>query len=187
MGFLVRGALAVGNVYRTDSNILGTGYQEAVNGEKAACNPQIVLTESAKKELCRLIAANCPTYAIFAQNESVQILLDSIYPHADYMPTKSKSVAEYYGHYREIIVSNLPHKEQRVSEKWRWFAGFFNSNVRYFGSMIGNGVSEIDQASPRITMNYLNPPASNQRWLDDFRTPGATVTVNVNPHQARKP
>ncbi|EQD77661.1 hypothetical protein B1A_02847, partial [mine drainage metagenome] len=90
MGFLVRGAIAVGNVHRTDSNILGTGYQEAVKGEKAACNPQIVLTDSAKQELDRLISdPNCPRYAIFAQNELGQILLDSIYPYADYMPSRS--------------------------------------------------------------------------------------------------
>ncbi|THD10097.1 hypothetical protein B1806_09510 [Metallibacterium scheffleri] len=188
MGFLVRGAVAVGNVYCTDSNILGTGYQEAVNGEKAAHNPQIALTESAKQELDRLIRdPNCPRYAIFAQNELGQVLLDSIYPHADYMPTKSKSVAEYYGHYREIIVSNLAHKEQRVSEKWRWFAAFFNTNVFYFQSMIGNGISEIDAASPRITMNYLNPPASDFSWMTPFQAPGVTVILNANPNQVEEP
>lgn len=188
MGFLVRGAIAVGNVYRTDSNILGTGYQEAVNGEKAACNPQIALTDSAKNELDRLIGGlNCPRYAIFAQHEFGQVLLDSIYPHEDYMPTKLKSEAEYYGHYRNTIVKNLSHKDLRAREKWLWFAGFFNANVRHFESMIGNGIKEIDQELPSITMNYLNPPASDQRWLDDFRAPGATVTVNANPNQLEEP
>ncbi|EQD80043.1 hypothetical protein B1A_01303, partial [mine drainage metagenome] len=69
MGFLVRGALAVGNVYRTDSNILGTGYQEAVKGEKEAHNPQILLTESAEQALNELIKCGRPRYAIFAKNE----------------------------------------------------------------------------------------------------------------------
>lgn len=188
MGFLVRGALAVGNVYRAESNILGTGYQEAVNGEKAACNPQIVLTDSAKQELDRLIRnPNCPRYAIFAKNELGQVLLDSIHPYADYMPSRSRSVAEYYGHYRNTIVQNLSHEDLRAREKWLWFAGFFNANVRDFGSMIGNCISEIDAASPRITMNYLNPPANDFSWMTPFQAPGVTVILNANPNQPEEP
>ena len=188
MGFLVRGALAVGNVYRTESNILGTGYQEAVNSEKTACNPQIVLTDSAKQELDRLIThANCPRYAIFAQNELGQVVLDSIYPDATYMPTKSVLVDEYYRRYRETIVENLSHEVLRAREKWLWFAGFFNANVRYFRSMVGNSITEIDTELPSITMNYLNPPATDQRWLDDFKAPGATVIVKANPNQPDDP
>ena len=187
MGFMVRGALAVGNVYRTDSNILGTGYQDAVNGEKAAHNPQIVLTESAKQELCRLIANNYPTYAVFAQNELGQVLLDSIYPHADYMPTKSESVAGYYGRYRNTIMQNLSHEDLRVREKWLWFAGFFNANVRYFGSMIESGIQEIEQELPSITMNYLNPPTNDSSWMTPFQAPGVTVIVDTNPNQPEEP
>ena len=187
MGFLVRGALAVGNVYRTDSNVLGAGYQEAVNGEKAARNPQIVLTDSAKNELDRLISGpNCPRYAIFAKNELGQVVLDSIYPHETYLPTTSMSVGEYYGRYRSTIVQNLSHEDLRVREKWLWFAGFFNANVRYFGSMIGRDIQEIDQELPSITMNYLNPPATDQRWLDDFRASGVRVIL-TEPNHARKP
>lgn len=187
MGFLVRGALAVGNAYRTDSNVLGTGYQEAVKGEKAARNPQIVLTNSAKNELERLISdTNCPRYAIFAKNELGQVVLDSIYPHADYMPTKSESVAKYYGRYRNTIVQNLSHEDLRAREKWLWFAGFFNANTRSFGSMIGNSIAEIDAELPSITMNYLNPPATDQPWLDDFTASGVRVIL-TEPNQARKP
>ena len=187
MGFLVRGALAVGNVYRTESNILGTGYQEAVNGERAAHYPQIVLADSAKQELDRSISdLNCPRYAIFAKNELGQVVLDSIYPHETYVPTTSMSVSEYYRRYRTTIVQNLSHEDLRVREKWLWFAGFFNANVRYFRSMIGSGIQEIDQELPSITMNYLNPPATDQRWLDDFRAPGATVIL-TEPNQPEEP
>ena len=187
MGFLVRGALAVGNVYRTESNILGTGYQEAVNGERAAHYPQIVLADSAKQGLDRLISdPNCPRYAIFAKNELGQVVLDSIYPHETYLPTTSMSVGEYYGRYRNTIVQNLSHEDLRVREKWLWFAGFFNANVRYFGSMIGSDIQEIDQELPSITMNYLNPPANNFSWMTPFQAPGATVRI-VNPNQPEEP
>ena len=187
MGFLARGALAVGNVYRAESNILGTGYQEAVKGEKAARNPQIALTDSAKQGLDRLISdPNCPRYAIFAKNELGQVVLDSIYPHETYLPTTSMSVGEYYGRYRSTIVQNLSHEDLRVREKWLWFAGFFNANVRYFGSMIGSDIQEIDQELPSITMNYLNPPATDRRWLDDFRASGVRVIL-TEPNHARKP
>ena len=189
MGFLVRGALAVGNVYRTDSNILGTGYQEAVNGEKAARNPQIVLTESAKQALDNLISnCNCHRYAIFAQSALGEIILDTLYPYPDYMYDKSVSVEEYYRRYRTTIVQNLSHEDLRVREKWLWFAGFFNANVRYFqGSMIEESDSmAINQELPSITMNYLNPPATDQRWLDDFRPSGVRVIL-TEPNQARKP
>ena len=187
MGFLVRGALAVGNVYRTESNILGTGYQEAVKGERAAHYPQIVLTKSAKQELDRLISdPNCPRYAIFAKNELGQVVLDSVYPHETYVPTTSASVGEYYGRYRNTIVQNLFHEDLPVMEKWLWFAGFFNANIRSFGSMIGNSIAEIDAELPSITMNYLNPPATDQRWLDDFRASGVRVIL-TEPNQARKP
>lgn len=65
MGFLVRGAIAVGNAWHTDSNILGTGFQEAVEREKATNPPQIVLTESAKDALNKLIKKGWPRYAIY--------------------------------------------------------------------------------------------------------------------------
>ena len=52
MGFLVRGGIAVGKAYCTGSNILGTGFQEAVQEDKG--NPRIVLTESAEQELKKL-------------------------------------------------------------------------------------------------------------------------------------
>ena len=185
MGFLVRGALAVGNVYRTDSNILGTGYQEAVNGEQAARNPQIVLTESAKQALDNLISGGHTRYAIFAKNESGQIILDSIYPHETYMPTNSVLVEEYYERYRETIVKNLSHEDLRAREKWLWFAGLFNANIRSFRSMIGSSPMAIDRELPSITMNVLNPPEQDSNWWNALKMPGVSVII-VNPNQAKE-
>ncbi len=186
MGFLVRGALAVGNVYRTDSNILGTGYQEAVNGEKTARNPQIVLTESAKQALDNLISSGHTRHAIFAKNESGQIILDSIYPYDTYMPTNSVSVEEYYNRYRDTIVENLSHEDLRAREKWLWFACLFNANIRSFRSMIGSSPMAIDRELPSITMNVLNPPEQDSNWWNALKMPGVSVII-VNPNQAKEP
>ena len=41
-------------MYRTDLNIFGTGFQEAVEREKTTKHPQIVQTESAEQELKKL-------------------------------------------------------------------------------------------------------------------------------------
>ena len=180
MGFLVRGAIAVGNVHRTDSNILGTGYQEAVNGEKHAGNPQIVLTESAKKALDELIEKGMPRHGIFAKNELGWIILDSIYPHQNYLPDKEGNVDTYFRKYRDTILKNLSHDDPRAKEKWLWFSGLFNANVKYFSThfaMIKDGSIAIDQELLSVTMNYLNPPEENSNWMDRHMAPGVRVTL----------
>ncbi len=47
-GYLLRGGIAVGNVWHSDGNIVGPAYQEAYRLEAAGENPCIVLSESAK-------------------------------------------------------------------------------------------------------------------------------------------
>lgn len=178
MGFLVRGAIAVGNVYRTDSNILGTGYQEAVNGEKNAGNPHIVLTKSAENALNDFIEKSGCRYSIFAKNELEQIILNSIHPQEQsYLPDPDGDVNEYFCKYRNTILENLSIDNPRAKEKWLWFAGFFNANVKYFSRIKDKSVA-IDQKLLSVTMNYLNPPEENFDWMKPFQDLGRTVTFN---------
>ena len=167
MGFGVRGAIAVGNVYRTDFNILGTAYQEAVDGEKNAVNPQIVLTESAAKNLDEFNENSGFTYSIFAKNESGQIILNSIHPEGSYLPDPQGDVNAYFNKYRDTILENLSHENQKARAKWIWFAGLFNANVRYFSTL--NRSLVIDQTVSSITMNYLNPQDENFKWTDLYK------------------
>ena len=51
MGFLLRGGVAVGPVYRMPANIFGTGYQAAFETEQAARMPRILLHKSAEAVL----------------------------------------------------------------------------------------------------------------------------------------
>lgn len=181
MGFLVRGAIAVGNVYRTDSNILGTAYQEAVDGEKNAVNPQIVLTESAEKNLDEFNGkSEFNKYAIFGKNELGKIILNAIHPEPSYLPDTQGDVNEYFRKYRDAILENLSHEDQKARAKWLWFAGLFNANVQYFSTL--NKSLTIDQELPKITINYLNPPTppeDNFKWAMPFVAQGVPVKINT--------
>jgi hypothetical protein len=178
MGFLVRGAIAVGNANRTDSNILGTGFQEAVNAEKKAGNPKIVLTESAEKALKELIEKGYPSYAIYAKDELGQVILNSLHPEKSYLPDPKGEITEYFGRYREIILNSLSHDNREVKEKWRWFAMLYEANVKYFSDLRMKIPSlSIDEELPGVTLNYLNPPEQNSDWMNDFKVPGVRFTL----------
>lgn len=178
MGFLARGAIAVGNVHSTDSNILGTGFQEAVNAEKKAGNPKIVLTESAEKALKELIEKGYPSYAIYAKDELGQVILNSLHPEKSYLPDPKGEITEYFGRYREIILNSLSHDNREVKEKWRWFAMLYEANVKYFSDLRMKIPSlSIDEELPGVTLNYLNPPEQNSDWMNDFKVPGVRFTL----------
>jgi hypothetical protein len=176
MGLLVRGAISVGNVYRTDSNILGTAYQKAVDGEKNAVNPQIVLTESAEKNLDEFNEKSEFKYAIFAKNELGKIILNTIHPEPSYMPDPKGDINEYFRKYNHTIRANLSHDDLKVRAKWLWFAGLFNANVQYFSTI--DKAMAIDHGLPNVEINYLNPPEENSDWMQSFTAPGASVRIN---------
>ncbi|MBU2812375.1 hypothetical protein HF669_13675 [Acidithiobacillus thiooxidans] len=172
MGFLVRGAIAVGNVHCTKSNIFGTGFQQAVEGEKTAVDPQIILNESAVQALDGLKGSIYGNLGIFAKNNSGQIILDSIYPEQHYLPNKNGDVEEYFKKYRQIIMNNLSHRNPEARRKWLWFSGLFNANVKYFTSHFGflkdKPMVISNDELPDIVINYLNPPPADTTWLQEL-------------------
>lgn len=183
MGFLLRGAIAVGNAYRTDSNILGTGFQEAVEKEKITKHPQIVLAKSAIEALDKLIEKGWWRYAIFAKDELGQVILNSIHPEKIYLPDKNGEITKYFRSYREIILNNLSHDNREVKEKWLWFAMLYEANVKYFSDLSRQIPSlSINEELPVLTLNYLNPPEQNWDWAEPFKAPGCVVKIN---HPAR--
>ena len=178
MGFLVRGAINVGNVYRTDSNILGTGYQEAVKfGDKSGDHPQIVLTDQATDALDELLANNMPPYCIFAKNEFGKIILNAIHPEPSYLPDPQGDVNEYFRSYRDTILNNLSHDDPKARAKWLWFAGLFNANVQCFSKIDKSMV--IDRELPSVKINYLNPPEKDNDWRKPFMLPGVSASINL--------
>ena len=180
MGFLVRGAISQGNVYRTDSNILGTGFLEAVNAEKKAGNPKIVLTASAKKALNELIEKGYPRYSIYAKDELEQIILNSIHPFQDYFPNKYGAPDNYFNKYRDTIMENLSNGklDEKARQKWLWTAGLFNSNNKIFSSLTSlepPPTIQTNEALPTIIVNYLNP--LDPDWMNDCKAPGVRLTL----------
>lgn len=183
MGFLTRGAIAVGNVHITDSNILGilgTGFQEAVNAEKKAGNPKIVLTESAEKTLKELIEKGYPSYAIYAKDELGQVILNTLHPEKSYLPDPKGEITEYFGKYREIILNNISHDNREVKEKWRWLAMLYEANVESFSDLRMKFPSlSIHDTLPVVTLNYLNPPEKDSGWVNDTKAPGFRCRLKV--------
>lgn len=55
MCFWIRGAIAYGEIYHTDKVIAGCPFIEAVENEKSACHPKIILAPSAKIEIMKII------------------------------------------------------------------------------------------------------------------------------------
>lgn len=181
MGFLVRGAISQGNVYRTDSNILGTGFQETVNAEKKAGNPKIVLTESAEKALKELIENGYPRYSIYAKDELGQIILNSIHPFQNYFPDKDGDPGYYFAKYRGTIIRNLSNGQldEKARQKWLWAAGLFNSNNKIFSSLTSlkpPPTIQTDETLPTIFVNYLNLPDPD--WMEKNRQRGIVTRIN---------
>lgn len=197
MRVLVRGGIAVGKVWRTSQNIVGTGYQDAVAVEERASNPQIVLHKSAECHLEELIKKGFPRYSIFAKNELGQVILDSIFPEQAYLPNAKRDISQYYRGYRETIQSNLHNLQESGRDKerlkWYWFARLFNQNIKYFGSKLGGHVEEVvlDSGPGGIVLNYLNPIDPN--WMEPFQSPGKKqgadhpIDTNSAQHQALEP
>ena len=164
MGFLVRGGIAVGNVHRTDSNILGTGFQEAVEREKTTNHPQIVLTESAEQELKKLKNEGSRYWnsSFFSKDEAGQIILNPIHPFQNYFPDKDGDPGDYFRKYRETILKNLSNDDldTKAKQKWLWFAGLFNANTKQLFSSLTSQAPpptiETVETLPTIVLNCLN-------------------------------
>lgn len=162
VGFLVRGAIAVGNVYRTDSNIMGTGFQEAVKKDKG--NPRIVLTESAEQELKKLKNEGSRYWnsSFFSKDEAGQIILNPIHPFQNYFPDKDGDPGDYFRKYRETILKNLSNDDldTKAKQKWLWFAGLFNANTKQLFSSLTSQAPpptiETVETLPTIVLNCLN-------------------------------
>lgn len=179
MGLLVRGALSVGNVHRSDMNIVGTGYQHAVMGERDANYPKILFTDSAERHLGELLANSMTRFAIFSRDENSKIILNSLYPNEYYVDNRSKPVKDYYTAYRNTVLKNLndPKLDDRRKDKWCWLAALFTSNVRYFSELRKIPPIETTLAMSEIVPNCLNPPEDDTKWLDDFTLHGFTCTL----------
>jgi hypothetical protein len=159
MGFLVRGGLAVGNLYRTESNVFGTAYQAAYKTERCAGNPRVLFHQSAAAHLDTDAHMGVPLcgLSIFAK-EGDEIILNTLAAHPTYVGDRTGiDVAETFRSYKKTIeqqLSELP--RGRAREKWEWMARYFNAKQRHSIELTSVGTIEMDnyrlfQFGPLIT------------------------------------
>jgi hypothetical protein len=181
MGFLLRGGISVGNVYRTPKNIFGTGYQDAYNTEAyCAATPRILFHQSAAKALENDHHSGVKTTNLsIIMKEDHQFILDSLNTHWSYVGDDPDfNVLDVYNGYRATIIKNIADAtDTKLRAKWEWAAGLFNAKQRDSSALIKVAPINIDNSS-RFAFNlgagqeYSSP----SEWMDEFKSPRKYVT-----------
>ncbi|MCA1850961.1 MAG: hypothetical protein LC647_00785 [Beggiatoa sp.] len=129
MGYLLRGSVAIGSVWHDDSNIFGTGYIDAVNSEKKANHPRILLTEKAGQhwnQSTHLGTRLSDISLCFKYGDAM--IVDTLCQGYIRNMNAWFGPEDTFARYRAHIFNNLQTKAPGSSErgKWEWIAVFFN-------------------------------------------------------------
>jgi hypothetical protein len=151
MGFLLRGGIAVGSVYRTPTNIFGSGYQNAYETENNLANtPRVLLHQSAVDRLegDRHSGRASGELSIFML-EGQTFILDTLNTHWSYMGNdRNCAVAKVFAGYKARIEHNLSTLSPgRARDKWEWMAKLFNAKQRHCSDLRDLLPIEIDHYS----------------------------------------
>ena len=122
-GYLVRGGISVGKVWHTDSNIVGTAYQEAYQIETRTDVPRVELSQGAKELWNRTEVSATKMCLDYKSHFMVNVLNDY------YIQDNSHGAAErVFEKYFRVIKENLEkdHPES-VEYKWWWFKQYLES------------------------------------------------------------
>lgn len=122
-GYLIRGGLSVGNVWHTESNIVGTAYQEAYLIEQELMVPCVKLSDSAKDYWNKTEGDGNKMCLEFKSKFIINGL------HDYYIQDKSHGASERaFENYIKIADENIEHAaSEKVRYKWWWFKQFINS------------------------------------------------------------
>lgn len=116
-GYLLRGGIAVGKVWQTNSNVVGPAYIEAYLAEQSASAPRIVLTSSARDfwlQRHRDTSRMCIEYrGAFMVNGL----------HDFYIPGKNSSRSDAAFNQYEAAANQVLSTAscEAVRTKWKWF------------------------------------------------------------------
>lgn len=121
-GYLIRGGISVGDVWHSDSNIVGPAYQEAFGLEHAGKEPIVVLSAS---------AAQCwegGSRMCLQQNGKVFVngLFDYYIPNSTEYGVIDSTYKQYAALAEQRLRESLP---ASAKEKWEWFRGFLQSEA----------------------------------------------------------
>lgn len=130
-GRLVRGGIAVGNVWHEDTNIFGTGYIEAYKTETSANHPRVLLAPSA--------AAEWNKTGRFAKelciDEGDGLAVDLLYAPYVREAKRHGGIEDFFRRVRGHIHNNLETMSLGFPprSKWEWMAEFFNAAIKRHG------------------------------------------------------
>ena len=129
-GLSIRGGIAVGKVLQDPKNIFGSGYVEAIDVEKKADYPRILLSDDAVSHLDRAIHLNLPLGELpLWINDRGQRIVNTFHPWYINGIEQHGRIELAFNNYRIHIFENLGKYEchPKIKAKWNWLAQSFNN------------------------------------------------------------
>lgn len=124
-GYLIRGGITIGQVWHTDSNIVGPAYQDAYLIETKTGVPRIELSEKAKEYW---LQRNGDSNSMCLQYRD-RFMVNGL--HDYYIQDGTHGAAERaFESYRSTIKQNIATEVvDSVQYKWWWFGEFLDSEI----------------------------------------------------------
>ena len=125
-GYLIRGGISVGNVWHTESNIVGCAYQEAYSIESQVIVPCVKLSDAAKNYWNKTEGRESKMCLNYKECFMVNGL------HDYYIQDKSHGASERaFENYARIVNQNIKsNHSESVRYKWWWFKEFLDNEAR---------------------------------------------------------
>ena len=142
-GLSIRGGIAVGNVLHELANIFGSAFSEAIDLEKKANYPRILLSDNAASHLDRANQFTTPLKELpLWINDEQQRIVNTFNPYYINGTEQHGRIESAFNQYRIYISENLNKYEcdLRIKAKWNWLAKSFNKALLDHGI----GVNPID-------------------------------------------
>lgn len=121
-GYLIRGGIAVGNVWHSESNIVGPAYQEAFALEQNGAEPIVTLSQS---------AAECwEGGSRMCLEHEGKVFVNGLFDY--YIPNSTQHgvIEETYKQYAVLAEQRLNENlTPSAKQKWRWFQDFLQTEA----------------------------------------------------------
>jgi hypothetical protein len=122
-GYLIRGGISIGDLWHTESNIIGPAYQEAYSIETKTKAPRIELSDTAKTRWEeRNKNSSIPNYMCLTYDE--RFMVNGLH---DYYIQADKNLEAVFKEYASTVEKNKKSADDNVNLKWSWFEKFLES------------------------------------------------------------
>ncbi|HAW08356.1 MAG TPA: hypothetical protein DCW42_04190 [Bacteroidetes bacterium] len=132
-GFFVRGAITFGDFFMDSNIVFGDPLLEAIELEKDACFPRIILSKKATEMMYDQVAyygnpKHSPQYNDFLNDNDNQIFLNYLNVAFSIFPDNGDIFFEVIEKHKKHVESNLLkyNKKLHVLEKYQWLARYHN-------------------------------------------------------------